>query len=190
MLRAFVLGLSLLVFASPPARADDALPADKGFSIRTLTGRVRTSHHFSSPVLKGTRINGATGLLIGGRGAVLYDHSFGIGGGGFTLVSGDGETTLSYGGPALNYIFFPESVVHFDVGLMAAWGRGGERLGEFRSIFLLEPEAHVEINVTGSIRIALGAGYRHVFERGRGQTSTSSALSGVTFMGALRFGNF
>lgn len=182
-LPAVIAGLLLLFFGGVASADDDA------FSPRTLTGHERGSRHFSSPVLKATTLDGEGAILVGGRGAALFRHRWGIGGGGFTLVSGNGERTLSYGGPALNYIFFPESVVHFDVGLMVAWGRSSGPATGSHGVFLLEPEAHLEVNVTRSFRLALGVGYRHVFDRDdfpRGE----QAASGVVFAFGLRFGHF
>lgn len=177
---------SLLLLTSAVASASDDSAA---FSPRTLTGNERVSHHFSSPVIKGTFLDGSGAMLVGGRGAALFKHQWGIGGGGFTLVSGNGERTLSYGGPAVNYIFFPESLVHFDVGLMVAWGRSSGPGVASHGVFLLEPEAHLELNVARSFRIAMGVGYRHVVDRDN-LLRSAPGLSAVVFGFGLRFGNF
>lgn len=184
MTRTLALLAGPLLLLSGVASADDA-----GFSPRTLTGNNRVAHQFSSPVLKATWLDGGGAILVGGRGGALIKHQLGVGGGGFTLVSGNGERSLSYGGPAVNYIFFPESLVHFDVGLMVAWGRARAPDTESHGVFLLEPEANLELNVARSFRLALSAGYRYVVDRGSLLTG-ERALSGFVFGVGLRFGNF
>lgn len=188
LLAGSLLLLSTVAYADEDA-ADVATEEKPAFSPRTLTGSDRVSHQFSSPILKATWVDGRGAMLVGGRGAALFKHQWGLGGGGFTLVSGDGKRTLSYGGPAVNYIFFPESVVHFDVSLMLAWGRASGPDTVSHGVFLVEPEVNLEVNVARSFRIALGVGYRHVADRGS-LLAGSPGLSGAVFGFGLRFGNF
>lgn len=163
---------------------------DDGFKPRTLIGDEALHWGgFGSPVLKVTSIDGSGAIFMGGRGAALLNHTLAFGGGGYALVAGQGERSLYYGGPAVNLVFFSEKLVHFDVGVLVGWG--GTSIGEAptRPLFVVEPEANLELNVAKNFRIALGVSYRYVTERGD-FGAAARGLGGVSGNLAFRFGNF
>ncbi len=169
--------------------SEESGPEAPGFKPRTLLEANPNTSQFASPVIKGTVVDGGAAMLIGGRGAALFMHSLGVGGGGLSKVAGSTDRSLAYGGLLVNYIFFSESLLHFDVGVMAGWGRSSEPGGPQVGIFVLEPEANLELNVTGRVRVVLGASYRHVAARGSGFSSVPG-LTGLAGTFALRFGSF
>lgn len=159
------------------------------FRPRTLIGDGAASWGgFGSPVIKATSLAGGAAILVGGRGAAVLNHKVAIGGGGFGLAGRRDDLAFGYGGPSVNVIFFPESLVHFDVGALVGWGAartGGVKTG----VFVLEPEVNLELNITHNMRLALGASYRHVTDVG-GSTGIAPDFSGLTGTLALRFGTF
>lgn len=192
----FLSALLLLIFSATAAAESEKVEAndaaeESGFRPRTLlqsSGKPSRWRGFSSPMIRASSLDGDRAFFIGGRGAAVFDHTFAIGGGGYTLLGGRDDASLSYGGPAVNIFFFPEKLVHFDLGLMTAWGRS--RIGNAPSsgIFVLEPEVNVELNVAKSFRIALGASYRYVARSGS-VTTAAPGLGGIAGTFALRFGS-
>lgn len=170
---------------------DEGARGDPNFKPNTLIGDGELHWGgFGSPVLKISSVDGRGAVLMGGRGAAVLNHAFAFGGGGFALVGGGtDDRSFAYGGPAVNFIFFAEKLVHFDLGLMVGWGSTSVADGPSRGVFVLEPEANLELNVAKNFRIALGASYRYVGESG-GVTSAAKGLGGVSGNLAFRFGSF
>ncbi len=197
LLAALTLSFTLLAGAAAaetPPGPDDvpsqaAAEEQETFRPKTLIGdRAASWGGFGSPVIKGTSLGGGTAILVGGRGAAVLNHTVAIGGGGFGLAGRRDDLAFGYGGPSVNVIFFPESLVHFDVGALVGWG--GARTGSLETgVFVLEPEVNLELNITHNMRLALGASYRHVTEVS-GATGIAPDFSGFTGTLALRFGTF
>jgi hypothetical protein len=193
-----LLSLALLPLA---ASAQDTHGEDPTFQPRSLVPEgPRHWGGFGSPVLKVSSVGGSPALLVGGRGATLVNHVLAFGGGGFSLVSSapacDGceqRPSLAYGGPTVNVLFFPEELLHLDVGALVGAGSADlPRPGvddTRRTVFVIEPEANLELNVTDHVRVALGVSYRYVLARGGG-LARDAALSGLSGNIALRFGAF
>jgi hypothetical protein len=94
---------------------------------------------FGGPEMKITNINNQTGLLIGGRGALLINSTFSIGLGGYGLVTShevpdfkiipnrgydsSAYTRVGYGGLTLGVTVEPAKIVHITAGLLI--GAGG-----------------------------------------------------------------
>jgi hypothetical protein len=171
----------------------------------TLVGHDFESGGFGGPVLKVTPINGKTGILVGGRGGWIIDHTFVIGGGAYGLVTDiDASTTgpagepyinFGYGGLELEYIHQWDKLMHFSFGLLVGGGDVGFRYGNgsnsgnSKSFFTMEPWVNGNLNVTSFMRISAGVSYRWV--TGAHSPAASDAdLSGVTGILLLRFGSF
>jgi hypothetical protein len=165
---------------------------------------------YGAPQVKATSVAGQAGLLVGGRGAWVIGHSLTLGGGGYGLAtrvdapeqaSGSATNTaisLGYGGFRAGYIFFPDDVVHFTAGLLI--GGGGisvvERYAQSdirtlhsASVFVLEPDAAIEVNFTPSIRGAIDVSYRYMSDS-RIPGLSSSAIGGPAAGAVLAFGWF
>jgi hypothetical protein len=165
---------------------------------------------YGAPQVKATAVAGQAGLLMGGRGAWVIGHSLTLGGGGYGLAtrvdapeqaSGSATNTaisLGYGGFRAGYIIFPQDMVHFTVGLLI--GGGGVSVVEKRaqsdirtlhsaSVFVLEPDAAIEVNITPSIRGAIDVSYRYMSDSGIPGLS-SSAIGGPAAGAVLAFGWF
>jgi hypothetical protein len=171
----------------------------------TLVGSNFESGGFGGPVLKVTPINGSTGILIGGRGGWIIDHTFIIGGGGYGLVSniaasapgpgGEPYINFGYGGVELEYVHQWDKLIHLSFGLLVGGGGVGTRQvngsnsGDTKSFFTMEPWVNGNLNVTSFMRLSAGVSYRWV--TGAHSTAASdSDLSGVSGILTLRFGSF
>ncbi|MHA7099695.1 hypothetical protein BXY85_1813 [Roseivirga pacifica] len=178
---------------------------------------------------KGERSNGGYGgittgyskiadrdaLLVGGQGAWLINHQFGIGlaGTGFmTEREFDSElnnrylVTGGYGGLMLEFIAFPQSPIHLSFPLVV--GAGGVsysrstrdyELGfseDSQAFFVVEPGAEIEMNVISFMRLSFGVKYRFTSDidltylNSGDRILEQDALRGLTGTVALKFGKF
>lgn len=187
-----------------------ALP---GFAEETLfDGKIHDSGGYGGPVVRFTQIgpHSDLGVVVGGRGGWIVNHSFILGGGGYGLVTdhdpADWETNfqndyrlnIGYGGLFLGYIHQSDQLLHFTVETLIGWG--GVNYSQFDedyddsdyngdSFFVLEPGASVEVNVTDFFRVGVGATYRYV--QGVDYHALSNQdLSGLTGQIEFKFGSF
>jgi hypothetical protein len=156
---------------------------------------------------KKTEIKDTFTLLIGGRAALLVGHNWAFGAGGYGVVNdpvpeefeGEGLVKLRgyYGGFILEYIAWPEKVVHLSLPVLVGAGKV-EYKGTYRdsetgedsdTYFILEPGLNVQFNVTRFWRMDLGASYRYVSGCDLGDV-TDDDLSGLTGNLTFRFGKF
>ena len=181
--------LTLLIFVSTFAFAQ---------KVETLAGEGTHYGGFGGTTVRVTGILGQTAVLIGGEGAMLMNHTFGFGGGGGGLITNitindNGDTRrirFGYGGVKFYYISNYEKLLHFTAGLLIGGGGVNENHDrESYGVFVAEPSAGVELNLSRFFRIELSATYRFV----HGITSSSygdSDFSGLTGMLFIKFGAF
>jgi len=166
---------------------------------------------FGGPVVKLSSVNGELGVLVGGRGGWIINHSFVLGGGGYGLVSdvkargvmlGSHQALLNfgYGGLEMEYIVDPYRVLNYSFYLLVGAGgvdyRDTVRLpdrgnmdSQTDGVFVLEPAFHVTLNVTTFMRASVAASYRYV--SGVSLKGTDNAdLGGPSATLTLRFGGF
>lgn len=159
---------------------------------------------FGGPVVKFTQINQKFGVLVGGRGGWIINHTFVIGGGGYGLVNQVNadvpDTTISfgYGGGELEYIVRSDDVLHFTLQTLIGAGAVDLMEKDFVSsqsdhradaVFVGELNANLELNVTPWFRLNFGAGYRLVSGVNTPGLSNSD-LGGPTGALTLKFGKF
>jgi hypothetical protein len=160
---------------------------------------------FGGPVLKVTSLAGSTGVLVGGRGGWIINHSFILGGGGYGLANyvraetpgpnGEPYINFGYGGLELEYVRNWDKLVHYSVGLLIGGGGVGHR-GEYnsgdvdsRGFFVMEPWAEAHVNIVEFFRISGGISYRWV-TGADSPVASDGELSGVAGVLTLRFGSF
>jgi len=163
---------------------------------------------FGGVELKLSPLNEQTGLLVGGSGAWLINHSFYLGGGGYGLVNDIATLGLSpdtsridmgYGGLLIGYMFAPDDLVH--VGIQTLVGAGGvgyrvhhfddrlDNLTDSDGFFVAEPGVVGELNISRNIRLVIGASYR--FINGIETAGMSDAkLGGPSASMMIKFGSF
>jgi hypothetical protein len=131
-----------------------------------------------------SRVDHNNVALVCGQGALLLDHQFSVGlagcgmpsrvdGSAYTGVRDD-RLELGYGGLMLRYNLLWRDVVNVSLGGIV--GGGGVAIGQWNdrdweddqdmrmhdAIFVAEPQATVDVNVTRWFRAGIGGGYRFV----------------------------
>jgi hypothetical protein len=162
---------------------------------KTIAGDGIESGGYGGPVIKFTSFAGNFGVIVGGRGGWIINHTFVIGGGYYGLASNikiDGSTTdMEYGGFEFEYIWQSDRLLHFTVHL----GTGGGRVqmldpyNEDR-FFYIEPTVSLEINLIKWFRINAGIGYLWVDNIQGMPGLSSSDVRGITGTIVFKFGWF
>lgn len=151
---------------------------------QTLLGDLKDieSGGYGGPSVRFTQIDGDFAVLSGGEGAWIINHRFVLGGGGYGLANsktiteadatGDpvtGKLEMGYGGGMIGLIIQSDALVHAAVDVLI--GGGGMTTAKHASddvFFVVEPAAHIMLNVTSFCRVGLGASYRYVRGAGYG----------------------
>lgn len=196
--------LLLVALAATPlsAQRDETLLGRRGVSVGG----------FGAPVLKFSRLAGSDAVLSGGRGGVILNRRFVVGGGGYAVASENIRTDfrfedgtrpslqLEYGGLELEVITRPARLVHATVSLLLGGGSASYTSRSDRgatvstrtlasNVFVAEPGVHAELNVTRWFRPGMGFGYRHV--NGSDLPGVNDAgLSGAVGTLTFKFGRF
>lgn len=176
----------------------------------TLLGDEEVSHGgFGGPVVKFTTIKDKFGVLVGGRGGWIINHSFVIGGGGYGLVNEIEGTRLyagekmllnfGYGGFEMEYIMNWDKIAHGSVYLLIGGGGVNHRRSweddwdwdnkETDAFFVLEPAVNLEVNMTSFFRFGVGASYRFVSGINENNLEDND-FSGPSATLTLKFGKF
>jgi len=177
----------------------------------TLIGNGEVSHGgFGGPVIKFTQVKGEPGVLVGGRGGWIINHSFVIGGGGYGLVNKIEANNdflglrpylnFGYGGVELEYIIQSDKLLHFTVCTLIGGGAVSYRehlwddsWDEWDSpndaFFVFEPSAGVELNIISFFRVNAGVSYRFISGADFDDLKNKD-LAGVSAFLTLKFGKF
>ncbi len=197
MIRVLFVVIFILVIAMPVVAQEETL----------INGEIQ-SGGFGGPVVKIGPMNGTTGVFVGGWGGWIINHTFSIGGAGYGLVnnikisdpSGTGRTTylnFGYGGLDLEYIGNSMNLIHYTLGVLIGGGGISYRDSIYQNysekntnaVFVLEPSANIEMNVTKFFRIDIGASYRWVNDV-QFDGLKDKDMSGLSGMLTLKFGTF
>ncbi len=181
----FILAAAPVLFADGEVKKDK--PKKKDNPPHTLIGNKDvTLSGYGAPVYKFSPVGETYGHFVGGRGGLIIDDIFVIGGGGYGLVYPDerekfsGETYtgtepyvhMGYGGGILELHFFPKSLIHISAGVLVGAGGitfdsnnedSGNNNRQGDTFFVTEPEVNLFVNVTRFFRIGIGASYRYVY---------------------------
>jgi hypothetical protein len=163
---------------------------------------------FGGPMFQLTQIDEQLGVLIGGHGGWIIDHTVYIGGGGFGLVneievnSAPDSTpylNLGYGGLELGVVLASNRLVHLTVSSLIGGGGVNYRSTSWNGdydvdsagdvYFVLEPALHLVLNVTRHFRVALGGSYRYVSGIDL-EGLSDNAVTGPSASLTLKFGKF
>jgi hypothetical protein len=167
-----------------------------------------SSGGFGGPVVKFTSINKHFGVLVGGQGGWIINHTFVIGGGGYGLVNKIrtnsiflGERQLlnfGYGGVELHYIHNSDKLIHYTVSLLIGGGGIGYRQPDgwewdwdtnTQSFFVMESTVRVMLNVASFFRVGIGGGYRFISGADLDDLKDSE-ISGPSAEIVFKFGKF
>jgi hypothetical protein len=183
----------------------------------TLLGAAEVEHGgFGALVVKFTPINKHLGVLVGGRGGWIINHTFSLGLAGYGLANnvktrtvglfGPQYIDMGYGGLDLEYINESDRLVHFSVHTLIGAGAVGSRTADWTNyswsmygrndwederdvFFVFEPGVNLDLNMTTWFRTSLGAGYRFV-SGVSSDLAHNSDLAGPSVMLSFRFGSF
>jgi hypothetical protein len=172
---------------------------------------------FGGPAVKFTQFNGDFGLLVGGQGGWIINHTFALGAGGYGLVTDhhpmsvpagypwaadQSRTDMGYGGVILSYIGMSDQLMHPTLDVLIGGGSihghrndlGWDYDDEYDhmnsdAFFVLEPTANVELNLLSFMRFNAGAGYRIVSGVSEWGFSNED-VSGFSGSLGLKFGKF
>jgi len=130
---------------------------------------------FGGPIFSWSNTDGQTGYGAGGGGGVVFDRFFvGLFGMGETFdrpIVGENQLAIGYGGLWLGYVVPSHKVLHLYTSLKIAGGGVGttdfDDDWDFDDdptdvVFVVVPEAGVELNVTRWMRLSGSVGYRFV----------------------------
>lgn len=170
---------------------------------------------YGALVINFANVKEELGVMVGGYGGWLINHSFLIGGGGFGLANNikapdaaqpDGAATTSenllylkegYGGLILEYIFNSNKLVHYNIQTLIGGGAVTYSLKNQYDVnadknspfFVWEIGANAEVNVVKYFRLCLGGKYKLV--SGVDMVGIEdSDLGGVNFALTFKFGSF
>lgn len=173
---------------------------------------------FGGPQIMYTTFNGEDGLLLGGQGAWVLNESVYLGGGGYGLTTHhDGvrnvnysqtpQLVMGYGGVLFGVILQNDELLHLTADVMIGGGavsnvvelRAGDPGFELdddgykrlrtSGFWHVQPMAHLELNLTDWMRVAVSGGYRLVrdFDAfGVSAEDASGPVAGLT----IRFGSW
>jgi hypothetical protein len=162
---------------------------------------------YGGPFINATQMNNDWGVMLGGKGGVVFNRNFAFGGVGMAMVSnatftGDDlngnkntplELSYGVGGLFFEYIFKLDKPIHFSVPLNVLAGgvtvSENEVEIESSAIFVLEPGINVEFNFSEHFIPGITFSYRQVF--GASLTNISNQdISGINIGLMLKFGAF
>lgn len=159
---------------------------------------------YGAPIIKFTKINDEFAVLCGGRGGLLINHRFLVGGGGYGLVNeipvnniwpnNDYLLEFGYGGLVLEYILAPRKLVHLSVYTLIGAGSVcfQDRWYEpwdHDAFFVAEPGLDLMMNITRCFRIGVGGSYRYISGINLGGLSNED-ISGPSAVLTFKFGRF
>lgn len=130
-----------------------------------------------APVLSGfysgkwTSIDGHPAWLDGGGAVAIFDRHWGIGLCGYrnrrNTGAGERPVSLGYGGVLARYTLAPMEKFHALASILSGYGEAGmaadaDARKTTRATPVFDADALAEFNITGFLRLGLGAGYRWV----------------------------
>lgn len=170
---------------------------------------------YGVPAAKFTPIDGKFGLLTGGYGGVLLNNKIMLGAGAYSLVNNVDLPTLNvdgrkeylnywYTGLAFEYIHNSHKLLHWTAGTLIGGGAAGrldknrwdddwdhdrDHVYDNHGLFVAEPFANIELNITKFLRLDIGASYRYV--AGSNTTGiTDGKLGGPSVNVGIKAGKF
>lgn len=162
---------------------------------------------YVSQSTKFTSIDGEFAPMLGGRAGWIIDHTFAIGGAGYSMLEKTEtdflvsdrpvEILLAYGGLQLTYIEKSHRLVHYEAGVLIGFGGLNYRgpaadadLPNSDHIFIMEPKAAVVLNVADFLQVSSGLSYRWVSGVDHEEVVRNRDVSGLTISLMLSFGKF
>lgn len=156
------------------------------------------------PTLKTTTMNNSVGTLLGIHGGAILNKNILVGIGTYATF-GHESVNMGYTGLIVEYRYQPNRLLHFGGSMLVGMGTASssrptsfrfwglaENVGRLFStpqFIVLEPSAFGEVNLSSSLALSLGAGYRYVtgYKESLSSVLTNTGLSGVSGNIGVRF---
>jgi hypothetical protein len=184
--------------------AEDSKPATESKPQREPTQSMFKSGSIElggggGPVVRVMQLGNGVATFMGGRGMMIVNHMLTFGGGGYGLIAtsdlkiGDKKEkkiSFGYGGPSLGLKLFSNHLFHVDTSTL--FGFGSIKLKENQkkgTLFIIEPEVNLELNVLPFMQVGLGGAYRFAFA-GKELDIKSTDLFGFGGQVYVNFGDF
>lgn len=166
---------------------------------------------FGSPVIRYTSLLNQSSVIAGGRFGWVINKSIVLGGGFYGLVNNvnagfkdklSGQDVImgfNFGGLELEYIFFPQSDVHFSVDMLFAGGGLYFSVADkniphdsyfSQDLLVWEPSINLEINTLSWLKTDLNFSYRIISSFKENYGVRKSELTGPAFGIAFKLGSF
>lgn len=149
---------------------------------------------FGALVFKFSGVNDQFAVFAGARGGWIINHHFIVGLGGYGLASEicvdkegrceEREIEFGYGGLEFEYVGLWNRLIHYSLQLLVGGGGVSVDGDDVDPVFVLEPAAKMEANITKWFRINVGGGYRFVSGMDFGPVKNSDLSA---FFGDLQF---
>jgi hypothetical protein len=205
-----ILKLSLVnqVVAQKSPSTGFLITESKTVSTKKLFGGEITNNGYGGPVIKISRFNGKMAFMTGGRGAVIINNRYTIGGGGYGIANlielpGSDQYTkrcfkMGYGGIELGYIISSGKIVNADISLLVGPGAAfvqnkpknkGEKSfdDDFKFFTVIEPSIYSIFDLNRHLCLQAGISYRYVYHSHLGYISDPD-IRGFSFCLGLFFG--
>ena len=167
----------------------------------TLFGRARSVGAFGGPIVEYHYTGSEVDVMAGGGGALIINN-FWIGGYGVGSAPASvfdipdiNSLELAHGGLWLGGTYQPHKLLHFYASAKLGWGAVGiefddEDFNYLDDIYVIQPEAGLELNVFRWFRVAGTASYRLVDGISANSGLDTDEFNGVGFNLTFRFGFF
>ena len=195
--------LALLVLISVRQAWGQTAQTETLFSKGNSTTKIGA---YGVPAANLTSINGKFGVLTGGYGGVLLNRKLMLGAGAYSLANNieapyaptytghKQYLNFWYTGLAAEYIHNTDKLIHWTAGALIGGGAVSRRdkrnfdddhyhSYDGTGLFVAEPFANVELNITKYIRLDVGASYRWVQGSNTPGISNSDLSNGAVHVG-------
>ncbi len=154
---------------------------------------------FGGIVTKFSAIDDQSVVLTGGKGAWLINHSFYVGGAGYSVTNelDPDNQILAYGGPIVGYIGNPNKIVHYTLELQVGGGglvesnnmNSDTHSHSHDTLMVVEPSAAVNFNLAKYATLSVGVSYRFI-QGSEHEVLTDEKLSGASADLSILIGKF
>ncbi len=167
----------------------------------TLFGRAKSIGAFGGPIVEYHYSGGDVDILAGGGGALIINNfwigGYGVGSAPSSVFDIPNINTLelAHGGLWLGGTYKPHNLLHFFSSVKLGWGAVGIEFDDddfdyLDDIYVVQPEAGLELNVFRWFRVAGTASYRLVDGISNNSGIDSDEFNGFGFNLTFRFGFF
>ncbi len=173
----------------------------KAQQVETLFNRSHVIGAFGGPIVEYNFANEDVEVSVGGGGALIIDNFFiggyGISSADYSIFDNNERVNidLAHGGFWLGYTMQSHKLLHFYGSTKLGWGGvdlefDDDDFNYGDAVFVVQPEAGVELNVFRFMKIAATAGYRWVNGIDDNLSLAPDRFDGFSALLTFRFGGF